>query len=179
MSGNQGYVKKDFAAIGSQITNIANRIRRNAVKNTTGGATTGTSVKSTIGYLRWSTDNTTEDGETDLVSSRVDEMDTRLAADPAECASLNDRDGDGEGDGDGSATCSSEEASVHEEAKLPKSTSSTSLNIPEPATNADTITEWQAGWNVTNAIQVRIIIILTAIFILHTLQYLPSTLLPV
>lgn len=153
MSRDQQRVRREFAALGGQLSNIVNRVRRNAVKNTTGGTSAGTSVKSTFGYLRWSSNNDADSAETEADNTGASELDTRLASDPSECERLDD----GEDGGSEDASPSTDENSEHgAQDGEQKRGSCTSLDMPsEPATNTDTISEWQAGWNVTNAIQVR------------------------
>ncbi|KAF6039247.1 hypothetical protein EB796_002442 [Bugula neritina] len=68
----------DFKALAGQIGSIVTRLRRNVAKNTTGGTTTGTSVKSTIGYVRWSAQN--DEASSDGVPTQEPE----ISLDPAE-----------------------------------------------------------------------------------------------
>ena len=150
MSGDKEHIKQEFAALGGHLSTIVNRIRKSAVKNTTGGTSSGTSVKSTFGYLRWSSDH---NGETPKEEAHeTDELNTSLAQDPSEIRKY-----DGAIDYDDETSAPSEKSSIKggEANGFKSSQSNTSLDMPsEPATNTDTITEWQAGWNVTNAIQV-------------------------
>ena len=150
MSGDKEHIKQEFAALGGHLSTIVNRIRKSAVKNTTGGTSSGTSVKSTFGYLRWSSDHNDETPKEE--AHETDELNTSLAQDPSEIRKY-----DGAIDYDDETSAPSEKSSIKggEAHGFKSSQSNTSLDMPsEPATNTDTITEWQAGWNVTNAIQV-------------------------
>lgn len=133
----------DFKALAGQIGSIVTRLRRNVAKNTTGGTTTGTSVKSTIGYVRWSAQN--DEASSDGVPTQEPEISLDPAETEKDCAT--------------DSSVSSDDA-VHEslmsDSEHPSCSSSMNIEIPEepPTNKVDTITEWQAGWNVTNAIQV-------------------------
>lgn len=138
--------KAGAETLGGQISNIVNRLRKSAIKGTTGGISAGTTVRSSLGYQRW-----TKTGD-DSSNDKRECAESRPAGE--ECDPLNAEAEERFGESDSSVAdskmgdCSSGPSS--------KSGSSTSIDVSaEPAVaKVDTITEWQAGWNVTNAIQV-------------------------
>lgn len=145
--------RKELTVLGDHIGNIVGRLRKNVVKNTTGGTTGGTTVNSTFGYHRWVANP--EEGQSGTpphseLNGSSDDL--RLNEDGVDV----DRQS---GDAASTTDDESSENSTESDPALPKSQlgSSTSINMPTtelPMTKVDTITEWQAGWNVTNAIQV-------------------------
>lgn len=138
--------RQDITSLGGQISNIVSRLRKNALKTTVGGISGGTSVTSSFGYQRW-----TGNGTDETTVSDNDHVTSAEEITPLNTA--HDQDGEIVSSVDGSDAT---ENGLSLDPELAKSLSSTSIDIPAdpPTTKVDTITEWQAGWNVTNAIQV-------------------------
>ena len=143
--------KKDVATLKAHFSNIVHRLRKSAVKGTTGGISAGTTVRSVFGYQRWAR------SESDAGEVQNEELpdNDREPSPIEESVPLNI---DIESDEVEPAEGTESESSHTLEAVLSKSSTHSSISINEPVepavTKVDSITEWQAGWNVTNAIQV-------------------------
>ena len=144
--------KRDLEALGGQISSIVNRLRKGAAKGTTGGISAGTSIKSLFGYQRWS-----KTGEEAVGSDGVQNTELSNTNSPTEEKLPLNQEDDSYGDVVSSADENAEHSLPSDEV-LSKSSSCNSVDEPEeePVSKVDSISEWQAGWNVTNAIQVCI-----------------------
>lgn len=152
---------KDLSTLGKHLSSLVNTFRRRTTEQhaTSSKGVDGTRVDSTIGYQRWV--GRPEEGVADVPeeSVRLNLSPTTDDHDDANSTEGYEDDDDitsnatSEGEGTiGDADACSEQGSL----SLQRAASLHSLEgAQEPATTkVDTIDEWQAGWNITNAIQV-------------------------